>query len=71
MSPPRKQRNDGAFAGATWVVVGCLMFLVWFTVLVLVLAIASVVYTANSCALRSCLAVVDRAKAEANPVRIF
>ena len=39
MSPPRKQRNDGAFAGATWVVVGCLIFLVWFTVRVLVLVL--------------------------------
>ncbi len=39
MSPARKQRNDGAFARAAWVVLGCLAVPLWFTVLVLVLVL--------------------------------
>ena len=39
MSPATKQRNDGAFARAAWVVLGCLAVPLWLTVLILVLVL--------------------------------
>jgi len=66
MSPATKQRNDRAFARAAWVVLGCGPIVAHGSHLG-----PAVVSTGNSCALRSCLAVVDRAKAEADSVRLF